>query len=122
MPIARFQMPDGRIARFEIPEGLSPEQAEALIQAEIPNLPSAPKQSSFFGELQRGVEQPLSSIRTAFGSLTSPEEAATAGVERSRAIAEKIGEGPSLEAVNGGHAFLQKKRPPRRTALSGRMG
>jgi len=104
MPIARFQMPDGRIARFEIPEGLSPEQAEALIQAEIPNLPSAPKQSSFFGELQRGVEQPLSSIRTAFGSLTSPEEAATAGVERSRAIAEKIGEGPSLEAVKRAYA------------------
>ena len=104
MPIARFQMPDGRIARFEIPEGLSPEQAEALIQAEIPNLPSSPKQSSFFGELQRGVEQPISSIRTAFGSLTSPEEAATAGVERSQAIAEKIGEGPSLEAVKRAYA------------------
>jgi len=104
MPIARFQMPDGRIARFEIPEGLSPEQAEALIQAEIPNLPSPPKQSSIFGELQRGVEQPLSSIRTAFGSLTSPEEAATAGVERSQAIAEKIGEGPSLEAVKRAYA------------------
>jgi hypothetical protein len=104
MPIARFQMPDGRIARFEIPEGLSPEQAEALIQAEIPNLPSAPKQSSFFGELKRGVEQPLSSIRTAFGSLTSPEEAATAGVERSQKINEAAGEGPSLEAVKRAYA------------------
>ena len=35
MPIARFQMPDGRIARFEIPEGLSPAQAEALIQSQF---------------------------------------------------------------------------------------
>ena len=29
MPIARFQMPDGRIARFEMPEGSTPEQAQA---------------------------------------------------------------------------------------------
>lgn len=28
MPIARFQMPDGRVARFEVPEGTTPEQAQ----------------------------------------------------------------------------------------------
>ena len=33
MPIARFQMPDGRIARFEVPEGTSPEQAQSLMEA-----------------------------------------------------------------------------------------
>jgi hypothetical protein len=32
MPIARFEMPDGRIARFEVPEGTTPEQAQKLIQ------------------------------------------------------------------------------------------
>jgi hypothetical protein len=32
MPIAKFQMPDGRIARFEVPEGTTPEQAHSLIQ------------------------------------------------------------------------------------------
>lgn len=31
MPIARFQMPDGRIGRFEVPEGTTPEQAQAMI-------------------------------------------------------------------------------------------
>lgn len=31
MPIARFQMPDGRIARFDVPEGTSPEQAQAMM-------------------------------------------------------------------------------------------
>jgi hypothetical protein len=31
MPIARFQMPDGRIARFEVPEGTTPEEAQKLI-------------------------------------------------------------------------------------------
>lgn len=29
MPIARFQLPDGRVARFEVPEGTTPEQAQA---------------------------------------------------------------------------------------------
>jgi hypothetical protein len=35
MPIARFQMPDGRIARFEVPEGTTPEQAQASIEAAL---------------------------------------------------------------------------------------
>ena len=30
MPIAKFQMPDGRIARFDVPEGTTPEQAQAM--------------------------------------------------------------------------------------------
>lgn len=31
MPIARFEMPDGRIARFEVPPGTSPEEAQRMI-------------------------------------------------------------------------------------------
>lgn len=31
MPVAKFQMDDGRIARFEVPEGTTPEQAQTLI-------------------------------------------------------------------------------------------
>jgi len=31
MPIARFEMPDGRIARFEVPAGTSPEEAQRMI-------------------------------------------------------------------------------------------
>jgi hypothetical protein len=42
MPIARFQLPDGRIARFEVPEGTTPEQAQALMAQHF----SAPKQQS----------------------------------------------------------------------------
>lgn len=38
MPIARFQMPDGRVARFEVPEGTTPEQAQAMIESEIPKI------------------------------------------------------------------------------------
>ena len=36
MPIARFEMPDGRIARFEVPEGTTPEQAQAMIAEQMP--------------------------------------------------------------------------------------
>ncbi len=35
MPIARFQMPDGRIARFKVPEGTSPEEAQSIVQQEL---------------------------------------------------------------------------------------
>lgn len=35
MPIARYQMPDGRIGRFEVPEGTTPEQAQEMISAQI---------------------------------------------------------------------------------------
>lgn len=35
MPIARIQMPDGRIARFEVPEGKTPQQIEAFAKAQL---------------------------------------------------------------------------------------
>lgn len=36
MPIARFQMPDGRVARFEVPEGTTPEQAQEMMVSAMP--------------------------------------------------------------------------------------
>ena len=39
MPIARFEMPDGRIARFEVAEGTTPEQAQAMIAEQIATVP-----------------------------------------------------------------------------------
>lgn len=33
MPIARFELPDGRIARFEVPEGTTAEQAQKLMES-----------------------------------------------------------------------------------------
>jgi len=35
MPVARFQMPDGRIGRFEVPEGTTPERAQTLIEEHL---------------------------------------------------------------------------------------
>jgi len=42
MPIARFALPDGRIARFQVPDGTSPEDAQRLIEAELGGIPPAP--------------------------------------------------------------------------------
>lgn len=42
MPVARFQMPDGRIARYEVPEGTTPEQAQALIAQTMQDQPAKP--------------------------------------------------------------------------------
>jgi hypothetical protein len=42
MPVARFEMPDGRVARFEVPEGATPEQAQQMIQAQIAPQQPAP--------------------------------------------------------------------------------
>lgn len=41
MPVARFEMPDGRIARFEVPEGTTPEQAQELIAQSVSQVPAA---------------------------------------------------------------------------------
>lgn len=43
MPVARFQMPDGRVARFEVPEGTTPEQAQSMMADHFkPPKPAAP--------------------------------------------------------------------------------
>lgn len=43
MPIARFQLPDGRIARFEVPEGTTPEQAQSMMESHFAK-PAKPNQ------------------------------------------------------------------------------
>lgn len=42
MPIAKFELPDGRIARFEVPEGTTPEQAQQMIVPMLGTLPPPP--------------------------------------------------------------------------------
>lgn len=49
MPIARFQMPDGRVARFEVPDGTSPEQAQSMMEAHFSPAPYDMKTTGITG-------------------------------------------------------------------------
>lgn len=54
MPVARFEMPDGRIARFEVPEGTTPQQAQAMISQSL-----APKKSMYERQAQEQSNSPF---------------------------------------------------------------
>lgn len=60
MPIARVQLPDGRIGRFEVPEGTTPEQAQSLIQAQLPAIsqPAAPEPTELPESLRPRTAEP----------------------------------------------------------------
>jgi hypothetical protein len=84
MPIARFQMPDGRVARFEMPDGTTPEQAQSMMASYIsqqasqaPQAQSAPNPTegnSFFDNLAAGVGKGVTDI--ALGAKQRLDEAA----------------------------------------------
>lgn len=60
MPVARFQMPDGRVARFEVPDGTTPEQAHSLISQELSQAPvSTPSPQPEVGAERTALEQGL---------------------------------------------------------------
>jgi len=59
MPIAKVQLPDGRIARFEVPEGTTPDEVTAFAaqmgQAEQATKPDGGWRDSFAGGTVRGL-------------------------------------------------------------------
>ena len=88
MPIARFQMPDGRIARFEVPEGTSPEEAQSLVQQELqqesqpvestePITPDYTTGEAFKKALVRGGKQ----LSSAFGDVIPAMGASALGFD-----------------------------------------
>lgn len=108
MPTYSISGPDGRTYSIEGPEGATREQVISAIQARLAEqpvetvapAPIQPKESTIGGEFRRGISSLLSGARTGVGAIFgSPEEAAMAGVERSREISEAAGEGPSLSRI-----------------------
>jgi len=71
MPIARFQMPDGKIGRFEVPDGTSPEQAQELINSYVASTPElAPKiekPDEDSSDLVRGFTNYLPQLKETYG-------------------------------------------------------
>jgi hypothetical protein len=77
MPIARFQMPDGRVARFEVPDGTSPEQAQAMIAQAMPQAePQGPQEG--MGEAAliaagRGTDKVVQGVRQLYNYATGDQ-------------------------------------------------
>ena len=107
MPIAKFQLPDGRVARFEVPDGTTPEQAERLMSQYFaaPQQEAPPAKTP--GVVESGIaglKKLLSSQRTALESPFGAEEAAQRGLARSRELEAKTPSQLSLEAVKKKYA------------------
>lgn len=68
MPIARVQLPDGRVGRFEVPEGTTAEQATQLATQHFQQMQQSteqPAQQSIEQSTQQPTQQPVSAGRTA---------------------------------------------------------
>jgi len=59
MPVARFEMPDGKIGRFEVPEGTTPEQAQSLISESLNPQQAAPKPQSRMEAALEALRNPV---------------------------------------------------------------
>jgi hypothetical protein len=107
MPIARFQMPDGRIARFEVPVGTTPEQANSMFNSFLAQQGQQEEPRRDVGIIESGVaglKKLLSSQRTALETPFGAEEAAQRGAARSRALEAETPSQLSLEAVKKKYA------------------
>jgi len=96
MPIARFEMPDGRIARFEVAEETTPDQAQAMIAEQIATTASPMS----FGETAGGAAtgRPINRGQRNIQETPRPLESFAAGVTKS-AIDPLLG---GAQMVTGG--------------------
>lgn len=92
MPIARFEMPDGRIGRFEVPDGTTPEQAQELIQQEL-SAQSMPEPKAPAPASERFLTGLADPIHGGAQLLTKvlPEGVVEAGNRFNNMLAEKTG-------------------------------
>jgi hypothetical protein len=96
MPIARFQMPDGRVARFEVPEGTTPEQAQSLMEAHFaapaatPATTSAPQpEKSLLGFAGNAVSSAVDQLAGLRHAISHPIDTATGLLDVAAGAAQK---------------------------------
>lgn len=119
MPVARFQMPDGRIGRFEVPDGTTPEQAQAMIAQSLGETTRAQPQPA---EPQTGMDRfakgLLDPIDAGAQLLTNalPDSVVQAGNNLNNWLADKTGlvgrlpEGGVDQQVREGEQAYQRDR------------
>lgn len=109
MPIARFEMPDGRIGRFEVPDGTSPEEAQRLIASSLGNVPiaeEAPKKKGVGAALGKGFESFLGSAQTTLESPFGVNRAAERSLQRGEDLGKKYEDQIGLDRLK--QAYEQK--------------
>lgn len=121
MPIARFQMPDGRIGRFEVPDGTSEEQAQALIAQHVggqgAQQPAAPAGTPMarMEKYGQGLVDPINA-GAQWLTRALPDSVVQAGNRANNWLADKTGlvgrlpEGGVDQQVREGEAAYQAKR------------
>lgn len=72
MPIARVQLPDGRIGKFEVPQGATPQDIEAFVSKQFSQ--EKPKTNTLTETLKENIGRPL--LRTARIGLVNAAEIA----------------------------------------------
>ena len=105
MPVARYQLSDGRVARFEVPEGTTPEQAQNMGASFFKeNKPDAPK-TSILDDIKQGAGNLAAGAVRGAGSIgatiLAPYDMAK-------------------DAINGKGLSLESNRA-RRTAMDGAL-
>lgn len=121
MPVARFQMPDGRIGRFEVPDGTTPEQAQAMIaqslgaqESEAPAAPT-PEPQTRTDRFVKGLRDPIDAGAQLLTNAL-PEGVVTAGNRLNNWLADKTGlvgrlpEGGVDQQVREGERAYQQAR------------
>ena len=96
MPIARFEMPDGRIGRFEVPDGTTPEQAQSLIAESLQS--QAPSQPKTMGT---NISSDVPNV------ITSANRGSVAPVEPQRSMVDYLRAAPQVAGTLASGAIAQ---------------
>lgn len=92
MPVARFQMPDGRVARFEVPEGTTPEQAQSMMQAHFaaPKAEPAPNPTDGMSAGEKFAAAAGSSVASGLRALGADRIVKSLGLPATKAEADAL--------------------------------
>lgn len=102
MPIAKVRLPDGRIGRFEVPEGTTPEQVLEFARAglQAPQEAQQPAQGpSFLADVAQAARTRGGQVEETFGALKRGEiDPITAGIQ----AVGKGGAGLAVDVIGAG--------------------
>jgi len=104
MPIAKFEMPDGKIARFEVPDGTTPEQAQVMVSEFIQTSPLEVPQEDY-GYAGGAGEAFIQSLASAVPFGQKATTAMGAGIAKA---SEAVGYSPEYEMTETLKRHLQQ--------------